>query len=155
AGTRARSRNPRTSRTSVGAYHLAAPARLVAVLENQRRVDERLALRPALEDLVELAQLGLGEAGLDPLLARDLARAEREARVGLALEVGRAARVLRIVARELLHPVAAEPHVRELVGEHEVDRLLDHAVSDRAAVLDQRPERVAREALEAAVHAGH
>src|SRR5258706_14878447 len=94
----------------VGREFLAASARLVAVLEDQRCVDERLALGPALEDRVELAQFLFGEAGLDPLLARHLARAEREADVRLALEIRGALRVLGVAARELPHPVAPEAH---------------------------------------------
>jgi hypothetical protein len=40
--------------TSVGSHRFAAPARLVTILQNQRRVDQRLALRALLEDRVEL-----------------------------------------------------------------------------------------------------
>src|SRR5258706_12357215 len=119
-----------------------------------RGADQRLAPRPSPLRRGELVQLGLAEARLEPLFARDVARAaEGEASVDLALELVRAARTLGIAARPLAHPVTPEAHVRELVGEHEVDGLRQHLVARRLSEIDQLPERVPGEPLETAVHA--
>src|SRR5262245_50844426 len=111
---------------------LAARPSGLPVAEDPRGRAQRLARGAAAGERLELVERFVGEAGFAADLHCDRDRrvralasraAEAELLVDLAAELLGALVALGIVARELAHPVAAEAHVRELVGKHVVDRL--------------------------------
>src|SRR5439155_5586222 len=118
-----------------------------------RALDEPLDL--LVGEAGELARL-LGDRDRHHLVVAVLAAAaEVEALVDRLLELDRLAPALGVAARQLVEPAGAHPHVRDLVRQHVVHRLLDDRVADLLRDVDELVEHVAGEALEAAVDAGH
>src|SRR5882724_9152607 len=103
----------------------------------------------------ELARL-LGDRDRHQLVVAVLAAAAQvEALVDRLLELDRLAPALGVAARQLVEPARAHAHVRDLVGQHVVHRLLDDRIADLLRDVDELVEDVARQALEATVDAGH